>query len=117
MMQVSLGWGWKAPGFTRSLCLCAVLLAAGSALAGCASGPSEQLKRAQAHEPSATEASLIKGQQLYEQKCGTCHMLAEPTKYNAEEWRTWVKNMAPLAKISGEEEQAVLHYLLSASAE
>lgn len=75
----------------------------------------DMVQRAQSHDASASEASMLKGKQLFEAKCGTCHALPAPTSHSAEEWPKWVKSMAPQAKISGDDEKAVLHYLLGAS--
>ncbi len=100
-------WFW-------GLAVTAVAAFGSVACGGSAISP-EMVQRAQSHDASASEATIMKGKQLFEGKCATCHALPAPTSHTAEEWPEWVKKMAPQAKISGDDEKAVLHYLLGAS--
>ena len=54
---------------------------------------------------------LLEGREIYINKCGGCHSLIIPEKFNAEEWNKWVEDMEPKAKLSGEEKQLILKYL------
>lgn len=96
------------------LALTGVSALAVTACGGSAISP-DMVQRAQSHDASASEATMMKGKQLFESKCATCHALPAPASHTAEEWPEWVKKMAPQAKISGDDEKAVLHYLLGAS--
>ncbi len=87
-----------------------------SACGGSAISP-QMVQRAQAHDSSASEATLTQGQALYEQKCGTCHELYPPSSHSAEKWPAIVERMGPMAKISKDEERTVLHYVIGASGE
>src|SRR5690606_29653859 len=92
-------------------CVASLWLAA----CGAAGVSPEMLTRAQSHDSSATEATITHGKTVYEAKCGTCHALPLPSAHSAEEWPEWVKKMAPQAKLSADDEEAVLHYVLAAS--
>lgn len=87
-----------------------------SACGGGAISPA-MVQRAQAQDPSATEASLTQGKALYEQKCGTCHELYVPSAFSAAKWPGIVEHMGPLAKISKDDERLVLNYVIGASGE
>jgi len=51
------------------------------------------------------------GKMIYESKCGKCHTLFAPDKYNAKQWRKWVDKMAPKAKLNSSETEDVYQYL------
>lgn len=54
------------------------------------------------------------GKSIYENKCGTCHKLFAPDKYDAKGWKKWVDKMAPKAKLTAEEKGKVYKYLSTA---
>ena len=51
------------------------------------------------------------GKVIYENKCGKCHTLFAPDKYNAKQWRKWVDKMAPKAKLNSNQTEQVYQYL------
>jgi cytochrome c5 len=57
-------------------------------------------------------ASALQGQTIYTEKCGACHKLFKPEKFSEAKWRHEVPEMAKLAKISAEDENLVLTYVL-----
>jgi len=57
----------------------------------------------------------LSGAALYERKCSRCHAAYKPTKYSAEEWKTIVKEMGPLAGLTKESEKEILDYLSESS--
>jgi hypothetical protein len=59
----------------------------------------------------ASLAELEKGRQLYIGKCGGCHSLFLPEKYNKEQWRHWVQSMEVKADINKEEGELIYKYL------
>lgn len=61
--------------------------------------------------PVAKETPVATGKSIYEGKCGKCHKLFEPKKYNAAQWTKWVNRMAPKAGLSAEEKDMVYKYL------
>ena len=54
---------------------------------------------------------LLEGREIYINKCGSCHSLIIPERYNANDWNKWVETMGPKAKMSEEEKHLVLKYL------
>jgi hypothetical protein len=54
---------------------------------------------------------LLEGRDIYINKCGACHSLIIPERYNENEWNKWVDKMGPKARISDEEKHLVLKYL------
>ncbi len=63
----------------------------------------------------AGQASLG-GEQLYALKCGRCHIAYAREKYSAEEWKTVLREMGPLAGLTEEMEREILQFLSGASA-
>ncbi len=62
----------------------------------------------------ASPAVLESGRHLYLTRCTKCHT-AEPVRdYSAQEWRELMPEMAQDAKMTAEEEAAVLAYVLAA---
>ena len=57
-------------------------------------------------------ANALQGQKIYTEKCGACHNLFKPEKFSEAKWRHEVPEMAKLAKISSEDENLVLTYVL-----
>jgi mono/diheme cytochrome c family protein len=55
------------------------------------------------------------GRALYAGKCHSCHRLYAPSRVSAEKWPALMEKMAVKAKLTPEEEQAILAYVLSAA--
>lgn len=51
------------------------------------------------------------GRAAYISKCGSCHSLALPEKYSAQEWKAFVGRMAPKAHLTSQEEAEILKYV------
>lgn len=60
---------------------------------------------------TANIEELKKGRQLYVSKCGSCHNLRLPEKFNREGWIGALEKMQPKAKITDEEKNLILDYL------
>ena|ERR1051326_3188637 len=71
------------------------------------------VSRAQAKWGGTDLAALQKGHMLYMNKCGSCHYLHRPQKYSEEKWRQEMPEMSSRAKLSSDEQELVLHYLLT----
>lgn len=85
-------------------------------LAGCSTTlrlPSENdLVYAKQIDRSMNLDSLKEGYDLYIHKCSSCHFLYQPAKYSEQKWRNILPEMADKAKISKEEENRILDYLM-----
>ena len=76
--------------------------------------PTEQdLILAPVHGSGSDLASLNKGYNLYVNKCGACHYLYRPAKFEAEKWKRDMPEMSERAKITKEEQRLILNYLLT----
>lgn len=99
----------------------AVLAIAGAALSlRCATAvPPAGRYQLAAFEPEerVTLDDLRKGRALYVAKCGGCHGLYAPAHGGAAEWRGWIHDMAPRARIDGAAERKILLYLRGAVVE
>jgi hypothetical protein len=61
--------------------------------------------------PDAGLSELKAGRDLYIRKCGSCHTLYLPEKYNKQEWRHWVDKMAVKVSMDSLEKEQILKYL------
>jgi len=61
----------------------------------------------------ADSLSLRKGYTLYVNKCGACHKLYKPAKFPEEKWKKEVPLMMIRAKISEEQKELILRYILA----
>ena len=98
---------------TIVLSLCLLFLAACAAKKTTASLTDADADRASAKYPGASLATLQQGKTLYEENCGTCHGLKNPSAYNEEQWGKHVKRMAPKAKIDKATEGLILQYVVT----
>jgi hypothetical protein len=53
------------------------------------------------------------GRGMYIEKCSGCHSLIEPSKFAEEKWMEEIKEMKVKAKLSDDEEFAILTYVLT----
>ncbi|HET7453566.1 MAG TPA: hypothetical protein VFL12_12535 [Thermoanaerobaculia bacterium] len=56
------------------------------------------------------------GRSIYAAKCHSCHRLYAPSRIAPEKWPPMMEKMGAKAKLTSEEEEAVLDYVLAASA-
>jgi cytochrome c1 len=101
----------------RPLAVCAALAAA--AVAGCA-GPlhmpiEADAARASQHWPGTTLADLQRGRGLYLNHCSSCHNLYRPEQYPGEKWRALVGEMTERAKLTGDEAETIVRYLVASA--
>lgn len=57
--------------------------------------------------------NLDLGRDMYIEKCSGCHSLIAPTKFGEEKWVEEIKEMKVKAKLSDDEEFAILTYVLT----
>ena|ERR1051325_7468696 len=70
-------------------------------------------ERAKSFWNESSLASLQNAHKLYINKCGSCHALKLPSSKNEEEWKKVLPEMAEKAKLSAQEEQLILNYVLA----
>jgi cytochrome c5 len=98
--------------------LLAVLLTAAGLGCGASAIPrptDSHVSRVQAEWPGTTRQSLERGRDLYVARCSGCHSLFAPAAYPAARWRELLGKMGPRARLSREERELVLHYLIAVS--
>ena len=102
----------------RTALFLVLLLAAGLTACGGSAIPhptDRHVSRAQAEWPGTTRQSLEHGRDLYVARCSGCHTLFAPTAYPAKRWREVLGKMARRARLSREQSELVLHYLVAMS--
>jgi mono/diheme cytochrome c family protein len=60
---------------------------------------------------SASLVEMQAGRKLYVQKCGSCHSLFLPEKYNKQQWEHFLNEMQQKASINNDEKEQILKYL------
>lgn len=55
----------------------------------------------------------IQGKTIFENSCGTCHDLPNPTAFTSVQWVGIMNAMAPKAKLTDEQHQLVYDYVVS----
>jgi mono/diheme cytochrome c family protein len=78
------------------------------------------LERVQTKFPGYTLTELSHGKQLYEQNCGKCHGLKNPSSQGEAQWKTIVPRMVKKvnkreAKVDTKQEELILKYLITMS--
>ena len=84
------------------------------AFTGCVTIPhltDAQLKWATTKWPEMPAAELEHGRALYVTRCGSCHTPPEPAEVMGKDDGDMVREMSDRAKLSPEEQQAVLRFL------
>jgi cytochrome c5 len=71
--------------------------------------------RAAAIKPGFTLDNLKESKMLYEANCAKCHQLFAPTNRNEQGWREIVPPMAEKARITADEKEKILTYLIAMS--
>jgi hypothetical protein len=86
-------------------------------LAACSASlllPTEQdLTHFPGGKDSVDLASIQQGYKLYVNKCSNCHYLYRPITYSAAKWKMQVEEMAVKAKITDEQKELILNYILT----
>ncbi len=60
-----------------------------------------------------TADELAQGKTIYDNSCGKCHDLPEPTAFTSVQWVGIMNSMAPKAKLTDEQHQLVYDYVVS----
>lgn len=66
-----------------------------------------------ANESHTSEEKLVQGKTIYENSCGKCHELPNPTDHTSVQWVGIMNSMAPKAKLNDEQHQLVYDYVVS----
>ena len=56
---------------------------------------------------------LAAGKTIYENSCGRCHDLPDPTAHSAQDWVGIMNSMAPKAKLNDEQHALIYDYIVS----
>lgn len=64
-------------------------------------------------EVDLKQEKLAQGKTLFENSCGRCHDLPEPTKYTSVQWVGIMNSMAPKSKFNDEQHKLVYDYVVS----
>lgn len=62
---------------------------------------------------TSTAEEIAQGKTIFENSCGTCHKLPDPTSHTSVQWVGIMNRMAPKAKLSDEQHQWVYDYIVS----
>nr|WP_315027404.1 cytochrome C [uncultured Chryseobacterium sp.] len=62
---------------------------------------------------TSTAEQMAQGKTIFENSCGKCHKLPDPTSHNAVQWVGIMNSMAPKAKLTDEQHQWVYDYIVS----
>src|SRR5690606_26752319 len=60
-----------------------------------------------------TAENLALGKTVFENSCGRCHDLPNPTSHSAQDWVGIMNRMAPKAKLNDGQHQLVYDYIVS----
>lgn len=60
---------------------------------------------------TASLAELQQGKEIFSGKCGGCHKLHKPEKYQPEDWTKILEKMAPKAKLTTDQKALVFKYV------
>lgn len=64
--------------------------------------------------PAVSSAEqLAQGKTIFENSCGRCHKLPDPTAHTSVQWVGIMNSMAPKAKLTDEQHQWVYDYIVS----
>ncbi len=61
----------------------------------------------------STAEQIAQGKSIFENSCGRCHKLPDPTSHTAVQWVGIMNWMAPKAKLTDEQHQWVYDYIVS----
>jgi mono/diheme cytochrome c family protein len=70
------------------------------------------VERAVSRWPDSSEASLKRGRRLFVDRCSGCHSLVLPREHGEEEWSDYVDAMSERARLTRQEAELVLRYLV-----
>lgn len=62
---------------------------------------------------TVSEEKLAQGKTIFENSCGKCHALPNPTEHTSVQWVGIMNAMAPKAKLNEEQHQMVYDYIVS----
>lgn len=66
-----------------------------------------------ANESHNSGEKLVQGKTIYENSCGKCHELPNPTDHTSVQWVGIMNSMAPKARLNDEQHQLVYDYVVS----
>lgn len=83
----------------------------GILLASCT--PKTSATTAPVSAAQSTAEQIAQGKTIFENSCGRCHKLPDPTSHTSVQWVGIMNSMAPKAKLTDEQHQWVYDYIVS----
>lgn len=83
----------------------------GILLASCT--PKTSTATASVGAAQSTAEQIAQGKTIFENSCGRCHKLPDPTSHTSVQWVGIMNAMAPKAKLTDEQHQWVYDYIVS----
>ena len=72
----------------------------------------QNLVLSQTATPNQDKSNSVLGKELFLANCGKCHKLYLPSDFSRQKWGSIIKKMQKKAKLTNEETQLVLNYIL-----
>lgn len=98
-----------------TILLIALVISSTILLKACATPPPmptfEDIEPRGANDKPPTMDELMRGYELYINKCSGCHYLHQPSEFSNADWEKHLDKMQPKAKINYEEKRLILLYL------
>ncbi len=76
---------------------------------------SEDVERARKLWDDVDSLQLVRGMQLYKEKCSGCHYLYRPHQFTPDQWRHNIDEYADEAKLTPQEKELILRYVITMS--
>ncbi|MDR6515118.1 c-type cytochrome [Chryseobacterium camelliae] len=76
--------------------------------------PKTQTPTAATGPATSTAEQIAQGKTIFENSCGRCHKLPDPSSHTSVQWVGIMNSMAPKAKLTDEQHQWVYDYIVSA---
>ena len=80
-------------------------------IAGC--GASLYLPEPRDASADASLEDLIRGREIYTQRCARCHSLFLPERFSMAQWKTSLNKMQPRARINDTEKELILKMIFA----
>ncbi len=99
--------------YDSSFWFVAVFLALGACASQFPQLTPSQFEWAARRWPETTPAQLEAWRSLYVLKCSGCHLVKDPGAYTAEQWPKIMEKMSVKAKLSQDQEDVLMRYILT----
>ncbi len=83
-------------------------------MAGCA--PALYVPDPRDATPEASLQELVKGREIYTERCARCHSLYLPDRFSTAQWKAALDRMQPRARIDSTEKELILKMIFAGKA-